>query len=77
MRVLLSVLGALGGLAAFLTALWFVVRAIIRETQAVEDNTKALTTLTDEVKRINLIQTSHGERIATLEGWRKRDGAVH
>lgn len=68
--VILTVMGALGGITAFLGAVWVVVRAIFRQSSVTRDNTDAVTELSGHVK--DLSREFHGlaERVARLEGER-------
>jgi hypothetical protein len=68
--VIFEILGSLGGIVAFIGAVWVVVRAIARNVRATEDNTKATDGLASEMRDLRGVVNGHGERIATLEGWR-------
>lgn len=61
--VALTILGALGGGVVFVGAVWTVLRASFRQINAIEDNTKAVNRLTDELG-------DHETRISRLEGAR-------
>jgi hypothetical protein len=59
----LAILGSLGGITAFLGAVWVVVRAVVRQSAATRDNTAAVEQLSSQLR-------DYGERIARLEGAR-------
>lgn len=78
MSVVLTILGALGGVVVFGGAVWTVIRAIFKQVGATEDNTKALHDLQRTVESLNGRLNDqdgrlhdHGERIARLEGARQ------
>lgn len=64
----LAVLGALGGAAAFLGALFVVIRGIFKEVSAIDNNTAALNSLREAVSSLDVRLTDQGERISRLEG---------
>lgn len=64
----LAVLGALGGAAAFLGALFVVIRAVFKEVSAIDNNTTALNALRASVDSLDVRLTEQGERISRLEG---------
>jgi hypothetical protein len=68
--VVYEVLGSLGGVVAFIGAIWVIVRSILRNVTATEENTKATNNLAGEMRELRTIVNGHGERIARLEGWR-------
>jgi hypothetical protein len=68
--MIFEVLGSLGGVVAFSGAVWVIVRAIARNVQATEENTKATQGLSAEMREMRTVVNGHGERIASLEGWR-------
>lgn len=68
--VVFEILGSLGGIVAFVGAVWVIVRAILRNVSATEDNTKATSELSHEMRELRTIVNGHGERIAALEGWK-------
>lgn len=70
MSTALAVLASLGGVASIGAATYAIVRAVIRQVHATEDNTKALDRLTAKVDTLDNKVDSHGERIARLEGLR-------
>jgi hypothetical protein len=70
----LSILGALGGLAAFTAAVWAVIRATLRQVTATEANTKvtqantrAIEALEAKVAALDRTVTMHNERL-TAQG---------
>lgn len=69
-----EVLGSLGGVVAFIGAIWVIVRAIMRNVSATEDNTTATQNLSGEMRELRTVVNGHGERIARLEGWRAGRG---
>lgn len=70
--MIFAVLGSLGGLTAFGTAIWIVVRAIFRQVGATEDNTRALDELRSSVLKLDVQVDEHAQRLARLEGFRQR-----
>lgn len=74
MPIVLSALASLGGLATFIGAVVVVVRSIFAQTNATRANTQALKVLSDKLEALDGKVDNQGERIATLEGWR-RNGA--
>lgn len=74
MPIVISVLASLGGIVTFITAVWIAVRSIFAQTTAIRDNTQAIQELTKQFNTMDNRLNIHGERIATLEGWR-RNGA--
>lgn len=48
----LAILGSLGGVAAFMTAIVLVIRAIARQVSSTEDNTKATNDAAAEIKAL-------------------------
>jgi hypothetical protein len=66
----LALLGALGGLVAFVAGVWALLRGIFRNVGATQDNTRALREVTDQLEQLSRVQNSHGERLARLEGSR-------
>ena len=74
MPIVLSALASLGGLATFIGAIIVVVRSIFAQINATKDNTDAVKKLTERIEHMDGKVTLQGERIATLEGWR-RNGA--
>ena len=69
-----TIFGSLGGIVTVIGAVWFIVRAILRNVSATEDNTQATNSLSTEMRELRTIVNGHGERIATLEGWRAGRG---
>lgn len=61
------VLSSFGGIAAFLSAVVIVVRAIFKQVGATEDNTKALHELSDKFEKQSQIVNGHENRIGRLE----------
>ncbi len=68
----LALLGALGGLAAFVAGVWALLRGIFRNIGATQDNTRALRQMSDRLEQLGQTVNGHGERIARLEGRRPR-----
>jgi flagellar biogenesis protein FliO len=64
----LAVLGSLGGIIAFVTAVIVVVRGIFRQVQATDDLTRAVRELRDTLTAQDRRLNDYGERIARLEG---------
>ena len=67
-----TVLGALGGIVAFLGAVAVVVRAIARQIRTTDRNTQAVNDLTREITALKTVFNGHETRISRLEGWRER-----
>jgi hypothetical protein len=65
--------GLLGGGVALIVALVAFIRSIIRQISSTEANTAAIEALTRKLDVITSTQTSHGERLASLEATRRRD----
>lgn len=70
----LALLGALGGLVAFIAGVWALLRGIFRQVNATDANTRATRELTGKLERIAATVEGHGERLARLEGGRGRGG---
>jgi hypothetical protein len=66
----LALLGALGGLVAFVAGVWALLRGIFRNIGATQDNTRALRAVRDQLEQLGQTVNGHGERIARLEGGR-------
>jgi hypothetical protein len=66
--MILAVLGSLGGVVAFVGAVWVVVRAIFRQSGATKDNTEAVDRLTSSVDKMNGEFHHLSERVSRLEG---------
>lgn len=64
--MILGVLGALGGVAAFVAGAWVIIRSAIRQSDKTDDNAKRL-------DRIEPMVNNHETRISVLEVW-KRNG---
>ena len=62
-----SILGALGGLAVFLGAMWAVIRGIFRQVNATDKNTMALNELSGKINSLDGTITNHEHRITVLE----------
>lgn len=65
-------LGALGGAAVFATAVWAVIRAILKQVNATEDNTQAtrantvaIANLDGKVTKLETTVAVQGERLTT------------
>jgi hypothetical protein len=77
MNTALAIVGALGGLTVFFAAVIAVIRSVVRQVGATEDNTEALRDMKDALTNmdgkmngiINRLD-NHAERIASLEGGR-------
>ena len=67
-----SILGALGGVVVFLGGVWAIVRGIVRQTVATQDNTKAIRALTGKVDKLGETVNDHASRLGRLEGRRQR-----
>jgi len=70
-----TVLGALGGIVAFISAIMIVVRAIARQISTTERNTNAVKELTSEIQALKAGYNGHESRISNLEGWRNASGS--
>jgi hypothetical protein len=68
----LAVLGALGGLAAFLAGVVAVLRGIFRQISATQDNTEAVDRLSSQLGKLSDQVLDHSQRIARLEGRGRR-----
>lgn len=68
MTSILAILGALGGLVVFGTAIITIVRGIFRQVNATEKNTEALNSLSTVVSNIDTRIDDHAQRISRLEG---------
>lgn len=68
----LAILGALGGIAAFVGGVVAVLRGIFRQISATESNTDAVNRLTEQLGDLSGTVDNHGERISRLEGGRRR-----
>lgn len=68
MTTVLAILGSLGGVAALITAVVIIVRAIFSQVHATLDNTRAMERVTGAVNRLDGKLDDHAERIARLEG---------
>lgn len=66
--MIFAILGSLGGITAFVTAVVFMVRSIVRQVGATEDNTAALKDLKDSVRELKAELSGHETRISRLEG---------
>ena len=66
--MIFAVLGSLGGIVAFVGAMWVIIRAVFRNISAVEDNTDAVRQLTQRLDKHDDMFMVQGERIARLEG---------
>lgn len=74
MNSVLATLGALGGLAVFATAVWAVIRAILRQVTATENNTSAtdrnttaIGALEAKVASLDTTVAIQGQRITAQE----------
>lgn len=74
MSVILAVLGSLGGITAFITGTFFVVRGLFAQASATRTNTVAVNKLTEEIEKLDDRLDTHAERIAKLEGHNARRG---
>lgn len=63
-----AILGSLGGVAAFLGAMFVVVKAIFKQVRTTEDNTQALIGLRETIGKLDVLVDDHAQRIARLEG---------
>lgn len=63
----LEAIGGIGGLVVLLTAIVVIGRGIFRQVSVTEDNTKALTDLTGEVRELRTGYNNHDTRLGILE----------
>lgn len=68
----LLVLGALGGVVAFLGSVWAVLRGIFKQIDATQDNTAAVNRLIERMDRADTRLNEHDVKIARLEGLGRR-----
>ena len=66
-----GLLAALGGGIIFVGAIWGLLRGIFKQTNATEENTKAIGSLTQKLDGLVATQNGHDRRIAILEDWRE------
>lgn len=65
--------GLLGGSVALIVALVAFIRSVIRQISSTEANTAAVENLTRKLDAITSVQTTHGERLASLEATRRQN----
>lgn len=75
MNIFLSILAALGGAVIFIGAVWALVRGLIRQSDAVKDNTEATRKQTEAMIELTEKVERQNTRLSILEDWRK--GAGH
>lgn len=69
----IQILGALGGVVAFIGAVWIIVRAVFNQSNVTKENTMAVQELNRTVRELSAELHRQGERIARLEGrWTNR-----
>lgn len=68
---ILTVFGALGGLAAFGAGVWALLRGIFRQIDATQDNTTALHEVRGQLEKLGGQVSDNTQRIARLEGRRR------
>lgn len=66
--IILTVLGSLGGLIAFASAIYVVLRGAFSQAQAIKDNTEAIKGLTDQMGKMWEDQHDIREDVAYLKG---------
>lgn len=66
MVMALAILGSLGGVVAFATAVFFIVRAGFRQANATEENTKALNRNSEAIDKLDKRVDGHDIAIAVL-----------
>lgn len=62
------------GALVLVTACAAFIKGIFTQVDVTKDNTKAVEDLTKKIGEVMETQQRHGERIASLEGWRKHGG---
>lgn len=65
--MVLGILGAIGGVAAFGGGVWVLVKGIFRIVSSTEDNTDAIKNLTAEVQKIGTRINGVEVRLAVVE----------
>lgn len=63
-----GILASLGGLAAFVSLLWIVMRATAGRVRAIDENTDATRDLSESLDRLARLVERHETRISRLEG---------
>lgn len=71
MSTIVAVLTSLGGIVAFFGALFVIIKAIAKQINTTEANTRALSELNETVKTLDRNYDSLRERVAALEGGRR------
>jgi hypothetical protein len=67
MTTALEILAALGGVIAFPTAVWAIVRAGFRQANATRENTEALRSMTNAIDKLDRRVDDHDVAIAVLK----------
>lgn len=67
-----AILGSVGGIVAFLTAIVIIGRGIFKQVDATEDNTRALKEMTAKVDQLFDKYNDHETRLRVLEDRDKR-----
>ena len=71
MSTALAILASLGGLVVFVGAVWTIVRAVIRQSEATKANTAALKENTEAIKKLDKRVDQHDIDIALLQEKRR------
>jgi uncharacterized protein YybS (DUF2232 family) len=67
-----EILGSLGGIVAFVTAVFLIIRAIFKQINAIDDNTTEIRETRDQVTKMAEKISDHDVRIHILEDRAKR-----
>jgi hypothetical protein len=66
----LLILSSLGGATAFFVLIWVIIRGVFKLVNSTEDNTEALTKLTNNLDTMNTKIIQLDTRTTVLEDWR-------
>jgi hypothetical protein len=66
-KEILAILGSLGGVAAFITAIYVIIKAAFGQVNATKENTKALNRVSDTIDKLDKRVDQHDIDIAVIK----------